>query len=61
MNIKILDEKRLKLGLSIKEVSKKSNVAYATAYDFFKGNINPRIDTVEKIATALEISMSEIF
>lgn len=56
-----LDEKRLELGFSIRKVAIKSGVAYATAYDFFKSNINPRIDTIKRIAVALDVNLTEIF
>lgn len=46
---------------SVKKLSDLSGVGYATLYDIAKGNtMNPRIDTIVKIATVLKIPINEL-
>ncbi len=50
-----------KNGLSINKLSKLSNIGYATLHDIiFHKTVNPRIDTISKIATALNEPVNEL-
>lgn len=50
-----IKRKMEELNISIYELSKKSNLGYATVYDIVNGNTsNPRMDTVTKISNGLD-------
>ncbi|MCR1953148.1 helix-turn-helix transcriptional regulator [Clostridium sp. DSM 100503] len=49
-------------GWSQYKLSKRANMAQSTLSDILTGkNSNPRMDTVQKIATALEVSVNDFF
>jgi len=52
---------RSKLGISQDKLSKLADVTYNTIIKIESGaNINPTIDTLKKIAKALEVSVDEL-
>lgn len=52
---------RKKLGLSQDKLSKLAGVAYNTVVKIESGeNLNPTIETLRKIAKALEVSVNEL-
>ena len=63
-NSKIADNMkkyRSKLGISQDRLSKLADVTYNTIIKIESGaNINPTIDTLKKIAKALEVSVDEL-
>jgi len=63
-NSKIADNMkkyRSKLGISQDKLSKLADVTYNTIIKIESGaNINPTIDTLKKIAKALEVSVDEL-
>lgn len=62
MNKKILNQIeccRKKRNISIKELSEKCNVSYSYLLRLEKGiKVNPTLNTLEKIANALELEMT---
>lgn len=61
MNTRKLKQAMNEKGLTIHGLAIKSNVAYSTAYDIMHGNIvNPKIETIVKIANTLGISLNSI-
>lgn len=55
MNVEKLKQKIEESGLTLYKLSIKSQVAYSTLHDIISGKAkNPRIDTITKIAGALE-------
>lgn len=53
-------ECRKRKGLSRKEVAKKIGIPYTTYTNYETGYRVPRIDTVQKIARALDVSVDEL-
>lgn len=52
---------RAKLGISQDKLSKLADVTYNTIIKIESGaNVNPTIDTLKKIATALSVSVDEL-
>lgn len=55
LNVAKLKQKIQQKGLTLYKLSIKSEVAYSTLHDILSGKAkNPRIDTITKIANALE-------
>ena len=52
---------RAKLGLTQEDVAKLSGVYRSHLAGIERGTLNPSVKTVEKIAVALEVSVSELF
>ena len=44
-------------GLSIKKLSEITKLPYSAAYGAVKGTTDPRLSTVQKICTALELEL----
>lgn len=51
---------RLEKGMTQKEVAEKCGINDANIRKYESGRQNPKLDTIEKIATALEVSPSEL-
>lgn len=49
---------RLRANLTQIELAAKANVSDATYVDFERGNRNPRLDTLERVATALGLRVA---
>lgn len=59
--LKNLAEHRLKRNLTQRELAKKSGVSYNTIIKIERGGItNPKIETVVKLAKALNISIDNL-
>ena len=55
----IIQEKRKKAGLTQKELAKKIGVATITIQQYERGLREPKLETVARIAEALNVSVSE--
>ncbi len=61
MNTKKIIEAMKNKNMSIHKLSQKSNVAYATVYGIVhKENSNPKIETLQKIAQALDVNIHSL-
>lgn len=60
-NIKFMKKIMLNEGLTLIQLSKKSNVSYSTIRSIFNEGHSPRPDTAYKIAKALDVKADEIF
>ena len=65
MNKKLhLEEQLNERGLNLRLLSRKSGVAYATVYNLFTGQkdvATARVDSLKKLADALDMSMDELY
>ena len=58
---KLIEKYRLEKGISIKSLSEKSGVGYATLYDIIKGKRqNMSIENLKKVSELLEIPTNEL-
>ena len=61
MDIKKIKEKMNFKKMSMLELSNKSEIGYATLHDILNGKSkNPRIDTIQKIAKALNENVENL-
>ena len=61
MDIEPYKNKKKELKLTNEEIAKKAGISKRTVEDFFRGYTkNPRIDTLQAIERALEITPSEL-
>lgn len=61
MRIDILKKTMEKEKITMNQLSKKSNVGYATIYDILNGNvINPRVDTLKRIVNSLGLKIEDV-
>ena len=44
-------------GMSIKQLSKRADIGYATAHGLIRGTLNPSLSIVERICTALDLEL----
>jgi len=51
---------RKKLGLTLQELEKRSGIGYASISDYENNKVEPRRDTLEKLAKALEIDVNDL-
>ena len=51
---------RERRGWSLRELGARSSVSYVTIQRIETGKMSPTLDTLEKLATALEISVREL-
>lgn len=56
----IIKEKRLKLGLSQKQLAEKSGVSHNTIYNLEANKVSPNLETYEKVCNALGIKLASI-
>ena len=47
-------------GMSIKQLAKRADVAYATAHGLIRGSLNPSLTVVERICTALNLELRPV-
>ena len=47
-------------GMSIRQLSKRADIAYATAHGLIRGTLNPSLSIVERICTALDLELRPI-
>ncbi|HIG0357138.1 helix-turn-helix domain-containing protein [Clostridium sporogenes] len=59
--ISLYVDKLVKEGITITEIIKKSNVGRTSFYDIMNGKQVPKLDTANKIATALNVDIKELF
>ncbi|NEZ96976.1 XRE family transcriptional regulator [Clostridium botulinum] len=59
--ISLYVDKLVKEGTTITEIIKKSNVGRTSFYDIMNGKQVPKLDTANKIATALNVDIKELF
>lgn len=59
--ISIYVEELVKKGVSITEIIKKSSIGRTSFYDIMNGKQIPKLDTANKIATALNVDIKELF
>lgn len=55
--IEILKKAYTESGLSMKALSERSGVAYASVHATFTGNRDPQLSTVEKLSKVLGLSL----
>lgn len=58
---KAMQEERLKKRLRFIDISERSNISVGHVQNIVGGAMNPRLETLLKIAMALEIPLSELF
>lgn len=56
-----ISEKRKEKGLSVREVNERSRVSLAVINDLEKARSMPRVETLIRLALALEIDFNEVF
>jgi len=61
LNTNKLKEARIKRGMSISELARRSQLSRATLTDIEMGRSNPTIKTITAICEAIDRSPSEIF
>ncbi|MBY6756383.1 helix-turn-helix transcriptional regulator [Clostridium botulinum] len=59
--ISLYVDKLVKEGTTITEIIKKSNIGRTSFYDIMNGKQVPKLDTANKIATALNVDIKELF
>ena len=59
--ISLYIDKLVKEGTTITEIIKKSNIGRTSFYDIMNGKQVPKLDTANKIATALNVDIKELF
>ncbi|EPY2279549.1 helix-turn-helix domain-containing protein [Clostridium sporogenes] len=59
--ISLYVDKLVKEGTTISELIKKCNVGRTSFYDIMNGKQVPKLDTANKIATALNVDIKELF
>ncbi len=47
-------------GMSIKQLSKRADVGYATAHGLIRGTLNPSLSIVERICWVLELELRPV-
>ena len=47
-------------GMSIRELSKRADIAYATAHGMIRGTLNPSLTIVERICTVLDLELRPV-
>jgi len=50
----------IRSGMSIRTLSKRANVGYATAHGLIRGSLNPSLTVVERICTALDLELRPV-
>lgn len=61
MNIELLKNEFKKKNISIAKLANECELGYATCHDILSGKkTNPRIETVHKIASCLNLSIDEL-
>lgn len=61
MNTKKIIQAMKDKNMTIHKLAQKSNVAYATVYSIVhEENVNPKIETLQKIAEALEVNIHSL-
>lgn len=61
INIEKLNWLRIEQGLSITKLAKKADISKATISRLLKNKVNARLDTIGKIAKALNVDVKELF
>ena len=56
--VKALKDEMERRGLNAVELSKLADVGQATIYEIMRGEANPTIETVEKLAKALKMKVT---
>ena len=47
-------------GMSIRQLSKRADVGYATAHGLIRGTLNPSLTIVERICTVLDLELRPV-
>jgi transcriptional regulator with XRE-family HTH domain len=48
-------------GITLKEISNKAGISASNLSNYLNGNISPTLDTLKKIASALNLDVVELF
>ena len=57
----LIEQVKTEKGVSLSQLANKTGIPLSTLRDYEKEKYSPRIDRVEKIAIALDVTISDLF